>query len=171
MMRISEHGNVIIMLAASSARSAQSDDCRIKSQNHSGAADVRQIVESLSAATQRHWQARLQQPYAERDQVQGRDSEGHMPSKGVRLSRTILVNRVLFEKLLEGNGQRSSAEEERKEEEKLDNLSRETPEQRAEPLRKQGEGENTSFVRGGPKAFDSQVVDEEVVNGRPTYAS
>ena len=51
---------------------------------------------------------------------------------------------------------------------KLDKLKRETPEQRAERLRKQEE-ENTSIVREVPKAFDFQLVGEEAVNGRPAY--
>ena len=58
-MWISEHGNVIILLAASSALFAQSNDFLVKSQSYSTAPDVRQIVESSIAATQRHWQTRL----------------------------------------------------------------------------------------------------------------
>jgi lipid-binding SYLF domain-containing protein len=54
---------------------------------------------------------------------------------------------------VERNGQPPSAEEERKQKEKLDKLRRETPEQRAERIRKQEE-ENTSLVREVPKAFD-----------------
>ena len=69
---------------------------------------------------------------------------------------------------MERNGRPPSAEEERKQKEKLDKLKRETPEQRAERLRKQEE-ENTSLVREVPKAFDFQLVGEEVVNGRPAY--
>jgi len=61
-----------------------------------------------------------------------------------------------------------SAEEERKQKERLEKLKRETPEQRAERLRRQEE-ENTSLVLEVPKAFDFQLVGEEVVNGRPTY--
>ena len=168
MMRISEHGNVIIMLAASSALFAQSDDFPVKSQNHSSVPDVRQIVESSIAATQRHWQARLQYTYVERDENRRLDSEGRVKSEDVDVSRTILVNGVPFEQLVERNGRPPSAEEERKQKEKLDKLKRETPEQRAERLRKQEE-ENTSLVREVPKAFDFQLVGEEVVNGRPAY--
>jgi hypothetical protein len=168
MMRISEHGNVIIMLAASSALFAQSHDFPVKSQNHSSVPDVRQIVESSIAATQRHWQARLRYTYTERDESRRRDLAGRVKSEDVDVSRTILVNRVPFEQLVERNGRPPSAEEERKQNEKLDKLKRETPEQRAERLRKQEE-ENTSLVREVPKAFDFQLVGEEVVNGRPAY--
>jgi hypothetical protein len=53
MMRIREHTNVIIMLAASFALFAQGDDFPVKSQDHSRVPDVRQIVESSMAATHR----------------------------------------------------------------------------------------------------------------------
>ena len=107
-------------------------------------------------------------PIMERDESRRLDSDGHVKSEDVDVSRTILVNGVPFEQLVERNGRPPSAEEERKQKEKLDKLKRETPEQRAERLRKQEE-ENTSIVREVPKAFDFQLVGEEVVNGRPAY--
>lgn len=168
MMRISEHRNVIIMLAASFALFAQSDDFPVKSQDHSSVSDVRQIVDSSIAATQRHWQARLHYTYVQREESRRRDLAGRVKSEDVDVSRTILVNGVPFEQLVERNGQPPSVEEEREQKEKLDKLERETPEQRAERLRKQEE-ENTSLIREVPKAFDFQLVGEEVVNGRPAY--
>jgi hypothetical protein len=59
MMRISEHENVIIVLAASAALFAQADEPQAKSQNHSGVPDARRLVESSTAATLRSWRARL----------------------------------------------------------------------------------------------------------------
>lgn len=50
--------------------------------------------------------------------------------------------------------------------EEIDKLKRETPEQRAERLRKEEE-ESTSLVREVPKAFDFQLVGQDVVGGRP----
>jgi hypothetical protein len=167
-MRISEHGNVIIMLAASATLFAQTGNLPIKIQNHSSAPDVRQIVESSIAATQRHWQARLHYTYVERDEDRRRDMEGRVKSENVDVSRTILVNGVPYEELVEHNGRPPTAEEESKYKEKLEILKRETPGQRAERLRKQAE-ENTSLVREVPKAFDFQLVGEELVRGRPAY--
>jgi hypothetical protein len=167
-MRISEFGNAIIILAALSGFFAQSNDLAVKSQNYSSVLDVRQIVESSIAATQRHWQARLQYTYMERDEDRRLDSEGRAKSEDVAVSRTILVNGVPFEQLMERNGQPPSAEEKRKQKEKLDKLKRETPEQRAERLRRQAE-EDTSLVREVTKAFDFQLLGEEVVDGRPAY--
>ena len=88
----------------------------------------------------------------------------NMKSDDVDVSSTILVNGVPFEQLVERNGRPPSAEEQRKQKEDLDKLKRETPEQRAERLRKEEE-ENTSLVLEIPKAFDFQLVGEEVVNG------
>jgi hypothetical protein len=160
MMRIREHGNVIIMVAAFAFQ--------VKAQNQTSVPGVRQIVESSIAATQRHWQARLHYTYIEREESRRRDLAGRVKSEDVSVSRTILVEGVPFEQLVERNGQPPSAEEERKQKEKLDKLKRETPEQRAERLREEEE-ENTSLVREVPKAFDFQLVGEEVVNGRPAY--
>jgi len=125
-------------------------------------------MEASIAATQRDWKARLQYTYIERDENRRRDLAGRVKSEDVEVSKMILVNGVPFEQLVERNGQPPSAEQERKQKRELDKLRRETPEQRAERLRKQQE-ENTSIVKEVPKAFDFQVVGEEAVNGRPAY--
>jgi len=167
-MWIREHGIVFIMLAASSALCAQSNDFPAGSQNLSSAPDIRQIVESSIAVTQRHWRARLRYTYVQRAEDRRRDLDGRVKSEDVDVSRTILVNGVPFEQLLERNGRAPSAEEERKQQDKLDKLKHETPEQRAERIRKQAE-EDTSFVQEVPKAFNFQLLGEDVVNGRPAY--
>ena len=125
-------------------------------------------MEASIAATQRDWKARLQYTYIERDENRRRDLAGRVKSEDVEVSKMILVNGVPFEQLVERNGKPPSAEQERKQKRELDKLRRETPEQRAERLRKQQE-ENTSIVKEVPKAFDFQVVGEEAVNGRPAY--
>jgi len=168
MMWMSRHRNLLILLAASPSLFAQSADSQVKSQNRSGAPDVRQIVDSSIAATQRHWQARLRYTYVEHSESRRRDLAGQVKSEDVDVTRTILVDGVPFEQLAERNGRPPSAEEERKQREDLDRLKRETPEQRAGRLRKQEE-ENTSIVLEVPKAFDFQLVGEEVVNGRRAY--
>jgi hypothetical protein len=147
---------------------AQGDASRVKSQNRSSPPDARQIMEASIAATQRDWKARLHYTYMERDEDRRRDLAGHVKSEDVEVSKTILVNGVPFEQLVERNGRPPSAAQERKQKGALDKLKRETPEQRAERLRKQEE-ENTSIVQEVPKAFDFKVVGEEVVNGRPAY--
>jgi hypothetical protein len=168
MRRTSEHRNVIVMFAASAGLFAQADTSPVKSQTRSSAPDARQIMGASIAATQRDWKARLHYSYMERDEDRRRDLAGHVKSEDVEVSKTILVNGVPFEQLVERNGQPPSAEQERKQKGKLDKLKRETPEQRVERLRKQEE-ENTSIVQEVPNAFDFQVIGEEAVNGRSAY--
>ena len=147
---------------------AQSDTSPVNFQDRSSAPDARQIMEASIAATQRAWKARLHYTYMERDEDRRLDLAGHVKSENVEVSKTILVNGVPFEQLVERNGHTPSAAQERKQKGELDKLKRETPEQRAQRLRKQEE-ENTSIVQEVPKAFDFQVVGEESVNGRPAY--
>lgn len=158
-MRICEHRNIVILLGMSSVFLAQ---------DLSSAPDVRQIVESSTAETQRDWQERLHYTYVAREESRRRGPDGRVKSEDVTVSRTILVNGVPFEQLVEHNGQPPSAEEQRKQEEEIDDLNRQTPEQRAERLRKEEE-ENTSLIGQVPKAFDFQLVGEDVVGGRAAY--
>jgi len=168
-MPIREYRNVIIAFAAFAALFDLGDVGPVQAQNLSSGPDVHQIVESSIAATQRHWQERLHYTYIERDEDRRRDSAGRVTSEHVDVSRTILVNGVPFEQFVERDGRRPpSAKEERKQKEDLDKLKRETPEVRAERLRKQ-EVETASIVREVPMAFDFQLVGEEAVNGRPAY--
>src|SRR5260370_28077185 len=102
-----------------------------------------------------------------RDEDRRLESRGRVKSEDVDVSRIILVNGVPFEQLVERNGQAPSAEEQRKQQEKLDKLKHETPEERAARLRKAWE--NSSFIPEEPEAFDFQGIGEEVVNGRPDY--
>jgi hypothetical protein len=80
MINIRELRNVIIVLLASSMMLAQSDSFRVKPQIDSSAPDIRQIVESSIAATQRHWQERLRSTYVQRDENRHLDSAGRVKS-------------------------------------------------------------------------------------------
>ena len=156
------------LLAASLILFAQSNDFLIKSQSYSTTPEVRQIVAASIAATQRSWQGRLQYTYMERDEDRRLDSEGRVKSEEVDVSRMILVNGVPFEQLVERNGQPPPVAEERKQKEKLERLQRETPQQRAGRLRKEEE-ETASLVGEIPKAFDFELMGEEIVSDRPAY--
>src|SRR5712692_3330840 len=151
---------LLVMAAASTALFA-------KPQEYASVADARQIVSPSVVATERSWQARDHYTYMERDEDRRLDSRGRVKSEDVDVSRIILVNGAPFEQLVERNGQPPSAEEQRKQQEKLDKLKHETLEERAARLRK-GQ-ENSSFIREVPEAFDFQGIGEEVVNGRPAY--
>ncbi len=104
----------------------------------------------------------------ERDENRRLDPEGRVKSVEVDVSKTILVNGIPFEQLVEHNGEPPPATEERKQKEKLERLRRETPEERAERLLNEKE-ETTSLVREVPRAFDFQLVGEEIVDGRQAY--
>src|SRR5437879_13780904 len=90
MMRIGAHRTVIIVLAASFTLFAQSDEFPVNSEDHSSVPDIRQIVESSIAATQRHWQARLHSTYVERDEDKHLDLAGRLKSEDVDVPNTIL---------------------------------------------------------------------------------
>ena len=167
-MRMSRRGNLLILLAASPTLFAQIADSQVKSQNRSGVLDVRQIVDFSITATQRHWQARLHYTFVEHSESRRLDLAGQVKSEDVRVTKTILVDGVPFEQLVERNGHPPSAEEERKQREDLDKLKGEPPEQRAVRLHKQDE-DNTSIIQEVPKAFDFQLVGEDVVNDRRAY--
>ncbi|MEQ1948380.1 MAG: hypothetical protein ABL995_14410 [Bryobacteraceae bacterium] len=132
------------------------------------ASDPRQIVDLSISATLRHWEARLRYTYLQREESRRKDLAGHIKSEDVELSRRILVNGIPFEQLVERNGKPPAAEDERKQREKLDRLKRETPQERAEQLRKQEE-ENAAIIEEVPKAFNFELVGEETVSGRPAY--
>ena len=66
------------------------------------------------------------------------------------------------------NGQPPSAREEWRQHEALDNLKRETPDQRTERVRQQEE-ETALLVREVPQAFDFQLAGQDIINGRPAY--
>ncbi len=168
MTRIRKHRNVVIFLVASSTLLAQSNDFLVKSQSYSTVPEVRQIMAASIAATQRSWQGRLHYTYVERDEDRRLDSEGRVKSEELIVSRMILVNGVPFEQLVERNGQPPPVAEERKQTENLERLEREAPAQRAERLRKEEE-ETASLVGEIPKAFDFELIGEEIVNGRPAY--
>ena len=87
----------VVTFAASAVLFAQADVAPSKS-------NASQIMGSSIAATQRHWQVRLHYTYLERDENRRRDLAGRVKSEDVDVSRTILVNGVPFEQLVEHNG-------------------------------------------------------------------
>lgn len=157
----------IIVFAAAAALFAQGDGSAPGKLNHSNLSDARQIIGPSIAATERNWQARDRYTYLEYDESRRLDMDGRVKSQDVDVSRIISVNGVPFEQLVEHNGRPLSAEEQMKQEEKIEKQKHETPEERAARLVK--EQENRSFIREVPAAFDFQLVGEDVVNGRPAY--
>jgi len=160
---------LLIVLAASAALFAQSNrGSPDMPRNLSIVPDARKIVGASIAATDRSWRARIHYTYMERDEDRRLDSAGRVKSEDVDFSTIIFVNGVPFEQLVKHNGLPPSAEEQKKQKEKLNKLKRETPEERAARLH-QEEEDNTSLIREVPRAFDFQLIGEEIVNDRPAY--
>jgi hypothetical protein len=159
---------LLIMLASSAALFAQSDVTSPgKLQNHGSVLDARQIAGASVAATEQSWQARGSYTYTERDENRRLDARGQVKSDDVDVTRMILVNGARFEQLLEHNGQPSSIEDLRKQDEGLEKLKHETSEERSARLR--NDQENRSFFQEVLSAFDFQLVGEEIVDGKSAY--
>jgi len=159
---------LIIMITASAVGFAQVNGSAAQPQNHSILPDARAILGPSIAATDRSWRARVHYTYLQRDEDRRLDSHGLVKSEDVKVSTIIFVDGVPFEQLVEHNGLPPSAEEQRKQKDKLDKLKRETPEERIARLR-QEEEDNASLIREVPQAFKFELSGEEVVNGRPTH--
>jgi hypothetical protein len=160
-------GTRILFFATAAVLFAQSNGSSPGPQSHSNSLDARQIVGPSIAVTERNWQARGRYTYMANDESRRLDSGGRVRSQDVDVSRIILVNGAPIEQLVEHNGRPPTAEEQTRQEEKIEKQKHETPEERAVRLEK--EQENRSFIREVPAAFDFQLIGEEVVNGRPAY--
>ena len=159
-------GALLIVVAASSALFAQ-DSGPDKLLNLAGVLDARQIMGKSLLATEHSWQARDDYVYIERDEDRRLDSTGRVQSENIDVTRMTLVDGVRFEQLMEHNGQLPSAEEQRKRNQDLDKLKRETPEERA--ARSQKSKENRDILRDLLQAFDFRLIGDEIIAGRPAY--
>jgi hypothetical protein len=159
-------GALLAVVAASSPLLAQNGGPD-KPQSLPTVLDARQIVSQSLLATERSWQARGEYVFVERDEDRRLDSQGAVKSQNVDVTRMTLINGIRFEQLMERNGQLPSAEDLKKGAQDLEKLKRETPEQRAERLRK--DKENRSFLQDLLEAFDFHLIGEEIIGGRPAY--
>jgi hypothetical protein len=158
---------LLLILASSAALFAQSRGSSPDKPQNQSDLDARQIVSASITATEHSWQARGYYTYTERDENRRLDARGQVKSDDVDVSRMILVNGARFEQLLEHNGHPPSTEEQRKQDEGLEKLKHETPDERVTRLRK--DQENKSFLEEIPSAFDFQLVGEEIADGRSAY--
>jgi hypothetical protein len=114
-------------------------------RHHSILTDARQIIEPSVAVAERDWQARDRYAYMECDESRRLDSQGRVKSQDVDVSRIVLVNGAPFEQLVEHNGRPPTADERRKQIEKIEKQKHETAAERSVLLEKEQEGR--SFVR------------------------
>ncbi len=155
----------VTLLAASVALVAQD---AVNTQSPASALDARQIMDASIAAAQRCWRTRLRYTYVERDASRRRDETGRVRSEDVAISRTILVNDIPFEQLVERNGQPPSSWETWRQNAAIEKLKQETPDERVDRLREQAE-EVASLAQEVPKAFDVALLGQEAINGRMAY--
>jgi hypothetical protein len=159
-------GALLIVVAASSALFAQ-DSGPDKPPIPASVLDAREIVGKSLVATEHSWQARDEYIFVERDEDRRLDSTGKVQSENVDVTRMTLVDGVRFEQLMEHNGQLPSAEEQRKRNQDLDKLKRETPQERA--ARRQKSEESRAILRDLLQAFDFRLLGDEIIAGRPAY--
>lgn len=159
-------GALLIVVAASSVLFAQ-DSGPDKPLAPASVLDARQIVGKSLVATQHSWQARDEYIFVERDEDRRLDSTGKVQSENIDVTRMTLVDGIRFEQLMEHNGQLPSAEEQRKRNQELDKLKRETPGERA--ARNQKNQENKDVLRDLLQAFDFRLIGDEIIAGRPAY--
>jgi hypothetical protein len=157
---------LLLIIAASTALLAQ-NSAPDTPQNHASIVDARQVVLPSVLATQRSWQARDHYTYVERDEDRRLNSLGQVKSETVDVTRMMVVNGARFEQLLEHNGQPPSAKEQKRSDDDLDKLKRETSDEQTARLRK--DQENRAFLGDVLEAFDFRLVGEEIVGGRPAY--
>ncbi len=159
---------ILAILAISSAVLAQTrGSSPAVPQNVPSAVETRQIVERSVAATQRNWLGRDGYTYVEREEDRRLDSHGRIKSEDAKTTEMILVNGIRFEQLSEHNGHPPSADEQKKDLENFDKLTRETPAERSIRLGKAEE--NRAFLRDILDAFDFQLIGEETFEGRSAY--
>lgn len=158
----------IIVVASAQLLAQTGGSCPAdKPQNHLAVLDVRQIVRRSIETTGRNWAGRERYLYTERDEDRRLDSDGRVKSDDIDISQIVFVDDAPFEELIERNGRAPSADEQRKQAQKLDKLRHETQQERAARLREQQD--NRSFIREVLEGFDFQLIGEEVVNCRPAY--
>ena len=159
---------ILVMLTAISPLFAQTcERSAAKPESNASILIARQIMELSIAATERNWLAWDHYAYIKLDEDRHLDSLGNLKSEDADLTKTFLVNGAHFGQLIEHNGHPPSAEERRRNARDLDKLKRATPEERTDRLHE--EDENRSFLRDVLKAFDFQLIGEEIAEGRPAY--
>jgi hypothetical protein len=129
--------------------------------------DGRGIVQRSLAIADRNWQARQSYTYTARDEERHLDSQGRVNSTDIDVSKAVFVNGGTIEQTVSHNGGPPTAAKRKKDDERLQKQSHETPSERAARLRE--EKENRAFIDEVPDAFDFQVLGEQAVNGRPAY--
>lgn len=132
-----------------------------------GQPNAREIAERSIAVADRNWTAKQTFTYLERDEETHLDSDGHVKSADVRVSRAVLINGGTVDQVLSHNGKPPTPEQKKKDQELLRKRAGETSQERIARLR--ADKESRAFIGEVVNAFNFRLLGEQVVEGRPAY--
>jgi hypothetical protein len=139
------------------------------------AQDARQIVARSVELDQSNWQRMKDYTWIARQTDRLLDSSGQVKSQKIEEWETVVIYGEPHRRMLQRNGKALSAEDQRKEQEKLDaavaKRERETPQQRA---RREADFEHErekdrEFLREVPDLFDFKLLGEEKIDGHDVW--
>jgi hypothetical protein len=139
----------------------------VQGQKQAVAMDARKIMSLSVQATERSWEARDHYTYTVKDEDQRLDSQGHVKSQEINITKMIMVDGAHFDQLVEHDGQFPSAWDQRKSDEAIERQKNETPAERSARLEK--DRENRAFLRDVIDAFDFRITGDDVINNRAAY--
>lgn len=140
-----------------------------------GSPDARQIVRKSIELDHVNWVRMKDYTWTARQTTRRLDSAGRIASTDREAWETVILFGTPYRRGLERDGKPLSAEQQKKEQDKIDRatakLERESPEDRARHLadyEKQRE-KDREFLREIPDAFDFKLTGEESIDGRAAW--
>jgi hypothetical protein len=139
------------------------------------AADAREIVRKSIELDQANWMRAKDYTWVSRETTRHLDSEGVAKSTESEAWETLVLSGRPYRKLIERNGKVLGAEEQRKEQEKLDKitgkLERETPAERERKIAEyvKEREKDREFLREIPDAFDFHMEGAEKIDGHDAW--
>ena len=137
--------------------------------------DAREIVRKSVDLDQSNWQRMKDYTWIARQSDRNLDSKGQMKSEKTDEWETVVIYGEPHRRMLKRDGKPLPAQDERKEQEKLDQAvakrAQETPEQRArrEAEREKEREKDREFLREVPDLFDFKMLGEEKVDGHDVW--
>jgi hypothetical protein len=140
------------------------------------AQDPREIVRKSVELDQADWARMKDYTWIARETDRGLDSRGNVKSEKTDLWETVVLYGEPHRRMLERDGKPLSAEDQRKEQQKLDKavakLQHESPEQRARRVaeyEKERE-KDREFLREVPDLFDFKLLGDQKIDGHDVWA-
>jgi len=137
--------------------------------------DARGIIRKSVELDQANWQRMKDYTWIARQTDRSLDSSGEVKAEKSETWETVVVYGEPHRRMLERNGKPLSAEDQRKEQEKLDKAvakrERESPEQRQrrEAEYEKGREKDREFLREVPDLFDFQMLGDQKIDGHDVW--